>query len=369
MLRILKTIASEKLNQISGSLQSHPNITMRQYQYWLDRNPIFHHDGRIERIRLLEKLNQGGTNDVFKAHLWFQSQQSKDLLTPKSTIVVKICKPYAPKGPDQHHNLNMILGAFSDEIRINNLVRATNVEGVVRSLGGGGAGRITFLKMEFVRGRPLDHTYSKQLTHEEKIKRIAQLAYLANTISMLHHYDVVHKDLKPKNLILCDDENHRLHNKILILDFGYATSKIRDTVTEYGGQLTPLYSAPEQAIMGTDLEYVVDYYSFGVLAHEFLTGYPIFPDSLRIFMEDGYTISERYLDYVRRNKELQLPEFPEIQDLLDKLTIFDSTSRKMHCPNLFNIAHQLRSFANKHGVYDSNTEFLTNQLRDYGHSF
>ena len=55
-------------------------------------------------------------------------------------------------------------------------------------------------------------------------------------------------------------------------DFGYAQAKMRETVTEYGGQMTPCYSAPEQAIMGENLSASVDYFSFGIIIHEYLTG-------------------------------------------------------------------------------------------------
>ncbi|WP_289466388.1 protein kinase domain-containing protein, partial [Klebsiella pneumoniae] len=85
------------------------------------------------------------------------------------------------------------------------LIRATNIEGVVQSFGGGIAGRNPYFKMEFIRGCSLDQMFKTELTEEETIQRLAQMAYLANTISQLHYYQVIHKDLKPKNLLLCQN--------------------------------------------------------------------------------------------------------------------------------------------------------------------
>ena len=124
--------------------------------------------------------------------------------------------------------------------------------------------------------------FKKELSDDEILHRVAQLAYLANTISQLHYYQVVHKDLKPKNLLLCQNPQHKNNHKILVCDFGYAQAKMRDTITEYGGQMTPCYSAPEQAIMGENLSASVDYFSFGIIVHEYLTGEKLFPHSMDI---------------------------------------------------------------------------------------
>ena len=200
------------------------------------------------------------------------------------------------------------------------------------------------------------------------LHRVAKLAYLANTISQLHYYQVIHKDLKPKNLLLCQNPMHKNNHKILICDFGYAQAKLRETVNEYGGQLTPCYSAPEQAIMGENLSYSVDYFSFGIIMHEYLTGYNLFPKAMDIFVEDGHKITERYLEYIKKGRENRFsdPRFPQLSQWIDSLTIFDSFERMQNCPNLFEIAHKLREQVNAQGYRDVNTDFLWNQLREYG---
>lgn len=342
------------------------HYSMREYQHLFDNNPEFMHGGAVERIVLTEPLSLEGTNALYRAKYWVERSNDAKMYNERQ-IVVKICKYFANPGPNRLHRLNMLLSAFQDEIRINNLVRATNIEGVVQSFGGGMAGRHPYFKMEFIQGCPLDKLFKPKLTDNELLQRIAQMAYLANTISQLHYYMIVHKDLKPKNLLLCQSPKHPNNHKILICDFGYAQAKLRESVTEYGGQLTPCYSAPEQAIMGENLSASVDYFSFGIILHEYLTGEKLFPDAMKIFEEDGFKITDRYLDHLKNGKRnvFEDSRFPELREWIDDLTIFDSYERMQKSENLFKIAHKLRERINAIGYRDVNTDFLWNQLNEY----
>lgn len=364
---MLRNFLAESLDRISRNLALRPQYTMQEYQRWFDQNSEFLHNGAMEKIELLEPLTLEGTNNLYRANFWIQHPNDERRYGERE-IVVKICKFWATPGKNRLHRLNMLLSAFQDEIRINNLIRATNIEGVVQSFGGGIAGRHPYLKMEFIKGCSLDRLFDTNLTDDEILKRVAQIAYLANTISQLHYYQVVHKDLKPKNLLLCQNPLHKNNHKILICDFGYAQAKLRETVNEYGGQLTPCYSAPEQAIMGENLSYSVDYFSFGIIVHEFLTGYKLFPKAMDIFIEDGHKITDRYLEYLKTGRENRFNDsrFPELAQWIDSLTLFDSFERMQNCPNLFDIAHKLRERVNAQGYRDVNTDFLWNQLGEYG---
>ena len=233
---MLRNILAESLDRLARKLAMRPHYTMEEYQRWLDQNPKFLHNGSVQKIQLTAPLALEGTNNLFRAMYWLE-QPKTGHKTVEQEIVVKICKYWAPPGKNRIHRLNMLLSAFQDEIRINNLIHATNIEGVVQSMGGGVAGRHPYLKMEFIKGCSLDKTFREDLTDDDVLHRVAQLAYLANTISQLHYYQVVHKDLKPKNLLLCQNPEHQNNHKILICDFGYAQAKLRETITEYGGQI------------------------------------------------------------------------------------------------------------------------------------
>lgn len=363
---MLRNILAEMLDRASRDLALRPNYTMEEYQRWFDQNPEYIQNGGKGRIELIEPLTQEGTNNLYRANFWVEHADDEKHYGEQE-IVVKICKYWARRGRNRLHRLNMLLSAFQDEIRINNLVRATNIEGVVQTLGGGIAGRHPYLKLEFIKGCSLDHMFKENLTDAELLPRIAQIAYLANTISQLHYYQIVHKDLKPKNLLLCQNPEHKNNHKILICDFGYAQAKLRETVYEYGGQITPCYSAPEQAIMGENLTNSVDYFSFGIIIHEYLTGKKLFPRAMEIFKEDNCRITDRYLDYLKTGRENAFYDsrFPELSKWIDDLTIFDSVERMQKCENLFLMAHKLREEVNAQGYRDVNTDFLWNQLEEY----
>ncbi len=191
-LDYLRTVVSEKLNHASRVLLCREEISKEEFQYWLDKNPKITHDGNKEHIQLIRKLNEkGSTNDVYLVRSWYENSQGK--VTSKVTDqVLKMAIPYAEPGPLRHHRLNMVLGAFYDEIRINNLIRSTNIEGVIRPLGGGQAGRIHFFRMEYLQGDTLDNFIGKPATPIEFYRRVSRMGYFANTISQLHHYLVVH---------------------------------------------------------------------------------------------------------------------------------------------------------------------------------
>ena len=358
---------AEMMDRVARNLALRPNYTMEEYQRWFDHNPDFKHNGNAERIELIEPLSLVGTNQLYRAKLWMQHPRDEKRYDEKE-IVVKICKYWAPPGKNRLHRLNMLLSAFQDEIRINNLIRATNIEGVVQTFGGGIAGRHPYLKLEFIKGCSLDRVIKPKLTDEELLQRVAQIAYLANTISQLHYYQIVHKDIKPKNLLLCQNPAHKNNHKILLCDFGYAQAKMRETVTEGGGLSSPSYSAPELAQSSENITYAVDYFSFGAVMHEYLTGVKLYPKAKEIYTEEGRLITKRYMDYIENGRENVFNDerFPEIHEWIDALTTFDVNERMQKSPNLFALAHKLREEVNAQGFRDVNTDFLWNQLNEYG---
>ena len=365
LFKIWRSWLSDRANRIARFLINREDVGLEEFQLWLDYNPRITHEGYIERIELMDRLSEeGSTNFVASAQTWLESP-SGEIKSDKKTIALKICIPYSAPGPGRHHRLSMVLGSFSDEIRINNLVRSTNIEGVVRPLGGGQAGRILFFKMEFIRGDHLGDLMKPDLSQREFYTRVAQLGYLANTISQLHHYHVVHMDLKPKNLLFCRYPGSIREGKILVCDFGYSNSRLRDTVQRYGGQLSPVYSAPEQALLSQpNLTRAVDYFSFGAIAHEYLTGRLLHPRALEIFSREGFKVTPRYLEHIKTGRENRI-EDPQIRELIDQLTEYESQTRMQKAPDLFQVAHTFKEVAQANGIDDINTQFLDAQLIEY----
>jgi serine/threonine protein kinase len=115
--------------------------------------------------------------------------------------------------------------------------------------------------MEFVEGYPLDR-FVAQLNFEQKARLLREVA---RGLSVAHAHGLIHRDLKPDNVIVGPDMRPR------ILDFGLALSLEEANRQGRGFEGTPLYASPEQA-KGEALSPASDVFSFGSLMFKVLTG-------------------------------------------------------------------------------------------------
>jgi hypothetical protein len=124
-----------------------------------------------------------------------------------------------------------------------------------------------YFAMKWIDGSTLS---DKMHTFKDKPLEIAGLlAKLARAIHHAHQHGILHRDLKPKNVML--DQNGEPH----ILDFGLArrADAIDNGLTQSGSVIgTPSYMSPEQAKSVKHLTTAVDIYALGAILYEFLTG-------------------------------------------------------------------------------------------------
>jgi serine/threonine protein kinase/tetratricopeptide (TPR) repeat protein len=128
-----------------------------------------------------------------------------------------------------------------------------------------------FLVMEFVEGVPLtDHCDRNALSIDERLRLFADACA---AVHYAHRNLVVHRDLKPWN-ILVTAEGH-----VKLLDFGIARllepalTEDVSTSTEFGFRaMTPEYAAPEQ-VSGTSITTATDVYALGAVLYELLSGH------------------------------------------------------------------------------------------------
>ena len=126
-----------------------------------------------------------------------------------------------------------------------------------------------FIAMEFVRGDPLSAVMrSEGALPVERVLRI--LNQLCNVLDYAHTEGVVHRDVKPANILIAEND------VVKVTDFGIA-KVLSSSMTQTGKVLgTPRYMSPEQ-INGEQVDGRSDVFSMGVIAYELLTGQNPFP--------------------------------------------------------------------------------------------
>jgi serine/threonine-protein kinase len=136
-------------------------------------------------------------------------------------------------------------------------------------------GDIYFIAMELIEGRTLFRAMRDEGPFPEaRASHVAQ--QICRSLREAHGLGVVHRDLKPGNVLLVDRPDER--DMVKVLDFGLVkdVSGERTQVTQAGLRMgSPKYMAPEQAL-GERITPQTDVYSLGVLLFEMLSGRPPF---------------------------------------------------------------------------------------------
>jgi len=127
---------------------------------------------------------------------------------------------------------------------------------------------------------------------------------VCGALAAAHSKGVVHRDLKPGNVFLCEDGTSK------VLDFGMSKLSAAESLTQAGYTLgTPEYMAPEQCI-GATVEARTDIYALGVLMYEALTGeLPIVAQTRRELLD----LHQRQVPHSMRVRRPDLP-IPEALD-------------------------------------------------------
>ncbi|MCA2967743.1 MAG: protein kinase [Acidobacteriaceae bacterium] len=206
---------------------------------------------------------------------------------------------YLASRADQHYSKLVALkvirhGMEQDRIvqrfrRERQIVASLDHPNIARLLDGGAAedGRPYFV-MEYVEGIPID-TYcdERKLSTEDRLR-------LFSTVCAAVHYAhqnlVVHRDLKPGNILVKPDGVTKL------LDFGIAKILSPDpsTPTEHTATsmrlMTPQYASPEQ-LRGEPVTTVSDVYLLGIILYELLTGHRPHPSHDNLTLEHLYAMT------------------------------------------------------------------------------
>jgi serine/threonine protein kinase/beta-lactam-binding protein with PASTA domain len=203
-----------------------------------------------DRYELVRKIARGGMAEVFAA---------RDLLLDRQ-VALKVLFPELSVDP-----------AFVERFRREAQAAASlSHPNIVSVYDWGEFERTYYIVMEFVDGRPL----SQVLRTEGPLapERAALIAAdVAAALSFAHRHGVVHRDVKPGNVLITDD------NHVKVTDFGIArAANTQENLTQTGAVIgTATYFSPEQA-RGDTVDARSDLYSLGVVLFEMVCGQPPF---------------------------------------------------------------------------------------------
>ncbi|XP_018525183.1 serine/threonine-protein kinase ULK1a isoform X3 [Lates calcarifer] len=188
-------------------------------------------------------------------------------------------------------NLAKSQSLLGKEIKI---LKELKHEHIVRLLDYQEMGGCVYLVMEYCNGGDLaEYLHSKGTLSEDTIRVFLQ--QIAQAMKVLQSKGILHRDLKPQNILLCHPEGRRsssINTCIKIADFGFARHLQTNTMaaTLCG---SPMYMAPE-VIMSQNYDAKADLWSIGTIVYQCLTGKAPFhastPQELRLFYESNRTL-------------------------------------------------------------------------------
>ncbi len=198
-----------------------------------------------DRYEVIEELGGGGMGTVYKV---FDKKVNEK-------VALKLIRPEIAFDATT-------IERFNNELR---LARKVTHRNICRLYDMGEHGKLHYMTMEYVTGQDLKRMIrmSRELSMGTAVAIGRQIC---EGLVESHRLGVVHRDLKPQNIMIDNDGN------VKIMDFGIARSLYAKGVTMTGVLVgTPEYMAPEQA-EASDVDHRADVYALGVILYEMVTG-------------------------------------------------------------------------------------------------
>lgn len=209
---------------------------------------------RLGRYRIEARIGEGAMADVFRA-------RDPDI---GRVVAIKALKADYRRDPE-------LCARFLREARAAGALNHPNIATIYDV---GEADGVPYIAMELIEGRPLDTVLQTQ--GRMPFERVLALAeQLAGALSWAHAQGIVHRDVKPSNILLSSDGK-----TAKLLDFGVARIgesdrgiADREMARTQAGQMigTPRYMSPEQAL-GLPVDPRSDLFSLGAVLYEMVTG-------------------------------------------------------------------------------------------------
>jgi serine/threonine-protein kinase len=210
-------------------------------------------DEFIPGYQLLEKLGQGSMGQVFKAR-----QLSMDRL-----VAVKVLLRRLASNPEY-------LKRFEREAR---LAARLSSNHIVQAIDVGAAGDLHYFVMEYVEGTTIKEELEKGKVYSEGAA-VEIVLQVAQALEHAQRRGLIHRDVKPSNIILTRDGTAKLADLGLARQAGDRAAARAEKGVTVG---TPFYIAPEQIEGRVDVDSRADVYALGATLYHMVTGRPPFP--------------------------------------------------------------------------------------------
>ena len=200
----------------------------------------------IRGYRLVKKISVTSHSAVYLAQ--YKSDDTK--------VILKVLQQ-VPEGADS-------IGAFDRFLQEYELIADIDHPNIVKILDLGVADDHAHIAMEYLDGGDLKQRIAQGISEPDAVQYLRQIA---SALAKVHDVGILHRDLKPGNIMLRKDES------VALIDFGLAKHmrlkmEITDTGEIFG---TPYYMSPEQGHADA-VDHRGDIYSLGIIFYEMLVG-------------------------------------------------------------------------------------------------
>ncbi|NER48209.1 MAG: protein kinase, partial [Symploca sp. SIO1A3] len=137
-----------------------------------------------------------------------------------------------------------------------------------------------YMIMEFVKGKTLAQILVEEGGVLAEQKAVRYICRAAEALDIVHQADVLHRDLKPDNIIVSDD------GRVVLIDFGAARQFVADKTKTHSVILTQGYAPPEQGTPRAQRGPFTDIYALGATLYHLLTGELPIPATERLLNVD-----------------------------------------------------------------------------------
>ena len=248
----------------------------------------------IPGYEILSKVGTGGTADVFKV---------RETATQR-VLALKVLKPEAVRHEPTRKS-------FIAEAR---MLERLDHPGLVRCYGVARSGNLFFSRLEFIDGATvLERLDAEQRFSEGEALRIALAA--AEALRFLGENGVVHRDVKPGNLMLGKD------GRIVLIDLGFAAEE-STRCAEDSSVGTVAYLSPEQARGGAEADIRSDIYSLGISLFHVLVGRLPFQGS-----DDRETLRKQVMESLSSPELKSRGISPHVHYFIEKMVAKDAGAR------------------------------------------